>query len=344
VFALVTGSTGFLGSHLVERLRAGGHRVRALARNPNKARVLTHMGAEVVCGDITSHESVVSAVRGVDVIFHAAALVTHWAPWSEFLAATVRGTENLLEAAACADVNRFVHVSTVRVYDDRHCRRQGVVTEDAPLGKRGFRHFGHYARAKVMAEAAVWRYRTRLPISVVRPAWIYGPRDEIIMPSLVRFLRSSDARWPSSTNPCADPIYVTDVADCMIAIALQPAAIGQAYNAAPQTRICVREFLGNLCEALGFQAQNRSVPYAVAVLATQASEWWTYVARHRSAPRYSRAGLAILTQDVRHDPAKAKCELGWRSKVDLRDGIALTAAWLRERYSDLSGARSYDRR
>src|SRR6266511_1401416 len=208
MFALVTGSTGFLGSHLVERLRAAGHRVRALARNPNRARFLEGTGAEVVLGDVTVPASLAPAVEGVDVVFHTAALVTNWAPWPAFLATTVAGTENLLEAAARAAVARFVHVSTIRVYDDRYCRRHGVVREDAPHGKRGFRHFGHYSRAKVLAEAAVWRWASRLPVSVVRPAWIYGPRDESILPPLVRFLRSPGARWPCRTDPCADPIYV----------------------------------------------------------------------------------------------------------------------------------------
>src|SRR5207244_465555 len=102
-----------------------------------------------------------------------------WMPWSSYLATTVQGTENVLAAAARASIQRFVHISSIRVYDDRYCVRNRVVTEDAPHGKRGFRHFGHYAHAKVLAEAAVWRYASRLPITVIRPAWIYGPRDEV---------------------------------------------------------------------------------------------------------------------------------------------------------------------
>jgi nucleoside-diphosphate-sugar epimerase len=237
----------------------------------------------------------------------------------------------MLQAAAQARVQRFVHISTVRVYDDRYCRRHGVVTEDAPHGKWGFRHFGRYARSKVMAEAAVWRWSRQLPVSVIRPAWIYGPRDETILPPLVRFLRDPRARWPSRTDPCADPIYVTDVADCALAAALAPGAVGQAYNAAPERRISVQEFLGALCRGLGFQPPHRSAPYVLAALVARASESWAYLSRRPTAPAMDRAGLAILTQDVRHDPAKAERELAWRSKVDLADGIARTIAWLQNR-------------
>jgi nucleoside-diphosphate-sugar epimerase len=335
VIALVTGSTGFLGSHLVERLRAAGHRVRALARNLNKARILEGTGAEVVVGDVTSPESLESASKGVDVVFHVAALVTNWGPWSDFQKTTVQGTDNLLQAAARAAVTRFVHISTIRVYDDRYCRRRRVVTEEAPQGRWGFRQFGHYARAKVLAEAAVWSWTDRLPVTVIRPAWIYGPREEAILPPLIRFLRSPRARWPCLRDPCADPIYVTDVADCAIASAQHPSAVGQAFNASPQSRISVREFLGALCDSLGVNRPKRAVPYFLASLTARVSEWGAWLVRSRSAPTITRAGLAILTQDIRHDPAKAERFLGWRAKVGLNEGIHNTATWLREHRPEL---------
>lgn len=331
MLALVTGSTGFLGRHLVDRLRAGGDHVRALVRSPEKAGTLAGSGAEVVYGDLTRPESLAAAAAGVDTVFHAAAMVTNWGPWEPFRATTVTGTENLLAAALAAGVTRFVHVSTVRVYDDRYCRRHRVVTEDAPRGERGFRHFGHYAHAKVLAEAAVWRYAPRLPVSVVRPAWIYGPGDESILPPMLQFLRAPGSRWPGRADPCADPIYVTDVADCAIAAARHPAAVGQAYNAAPDREIRLREFLGAVCAELGVVPPRRTVPYAVAAAAAWVSEWVAKARGRRTAPKVSRAGLAIMTQDVRHDPTKAALELGWRSRVSLADGARATAAWLRAR-------------
>src|SRR3990170_2549381 len=97
--ALVTGATGFIGGHIVDRLRAGGHQVRGLARNSQKAARLRDLGVEVVMGDVTDIESLRAAAEGVDTVFHAAARVTDWGPWPEFEATTVRGTENALQAA-----------------------------------------------------------------------------------------------------------------------------------------------------------------------------------------------------------------------------------------------------
>ena len=185
-----------------------------------------------------------------------------------------------------------------------------------------------------MAEALVWRRRDALPVTVLRPAWIYGPRDEAILPPLVEFLRSARARWPSRTDPCADPVYVTDVADCAIAAAAQPAAVGQAYNVAPATRIGVREFLGRLCLALGMRPPTRSAPYWLAATAAYVVEGLARVRGRATAPAINRAGVAILTQDVRHDPAKAERELGWRSSVDLEEGVGRTAEWLTGRGRD----------
>ncbi len=331
MFALVTGATGFLGRQLVGRLRASGHRVRALIHWRQKAVLLDGSGAEVMLADVARPESLAPAMAGVDVVFHAAALVTNWARWKKFENTTVRGTEHVLQAALAAGVQRFVHISTIRVYDDRYCRRHRVVTEDAPRGKWGFRHFGSYARSKVLAEDAVWRYAARLPVSVIRPAWIYGPGDEIILPQLVRFLSSPGACWPSRTDPCADPIYVTDVADCAIAAALHPKAVGQAYNAAPQQWIGLREFLGALSRRSGSRCRGVRCPTPWRRWPAHLSEWFARVTWRRTAPALNRAGLAILTEDVRHDPSKAQRELDWHSQVSLADGVHATAAWLRER-------------
>ncbi len=333
--ALVTGATGFLGSHLVQRLCEQGHTVRALVRDPSKAHVLDGIDAEVVAGDITSCASLHGALRGVDVIFHAAALVKGWAPWSEHQATTVKGTENLLAAAVQAGMRRFLHVSSIRVYDDRYCRRHLVVTEEAPQGKRGFRPFGNYARAKVESEAAVWRNANHLPVTVIRPAWIYGPRDEVILPSLLRYLRDPFAFWPGNADPCADPIYVGDVADCAVAAASHPAAIGQAYNAAPHQHVRVRHFLGAICAALQMKMLDRSIPYPMAKGFAHFWETCWNLSGFRTAPPATRAALAMLTEDVRHDPGKAAREIGWRSKVDLEAGIEVTAKWIRNSHPEL---------
>ncbi len=114
---LVTGSTGFLGSHFIERLLAHGHEVRALARRTSDISHLKRTGAEIIFGDVEDYESLCPAGKGVDVVFHAAGRVTPgWGWWQQFEASIVWGTENMLIASAEAGCCRFLYVSTGGVY------------------------------------------------------------------------------------------------------------------------------------------------------------------------------------------------------------------------------------
>src|SRR5712671_5537206 len=140
--ALVTGGSGFIGGHVVERLLAAGHCVRVLLRDERKGQWLKQQGAELCLGDVTARDSLQQAAVGVDTVFHLAAFVSEWGPWSKFRAITVEGTENMLTAAEVARVPRFLHVSSATVYDDRFARRARVISENAPLGACGDRAYG----------------------------------------------------------------------------------------------------------------------------------------------------------------------------------------------------------
>jgi nucleoside-diphosphate-sugar epimerase len=330
--ALVTGATGFIGGHLVERLCAAGHVVRALARTETKAAFLRDFGAEVVLGDVTDLESLRRAAAGIETVFHLASRVSEWGPWSEFDKATVRGTDNALLAATGAGVRRFIQCSSVAVYDDRYSRRNRLVREDAPHSGYGDRAYGHYSRSKAMAEELAWEFHERgqLQVTALRPALVYGPRDETTMPRLVEYLRGT-AVWIGQANPVVDPIYVTDVADCFIAAAASQRAVGQAYNVAPLEEIGYREFLTTICQSLGIKPPKWTGPYSVVAGLTLVVETAARLARRKNPPTLTRAGLALFAQDRHHDPSKAVRELDWRPQVPLAEGVRRTTDWLTER-------------
>lgn len=187
---------------------------------------------------------------------------------------------------------------------------------------------------RLLAEQLVWGMHATgdLPVSVLRPAWIYGPGDETIIPPLVRFLRGATAHWPCWGDPCVDPIYVTDVAACAVVAAQTAAAAGQAYNVAPEREICLREFLTTLCQALDIAAPRRSLPYALTASVTRLSEWCARLTFRRAAPAFTRAGLAILTEDLHHHSGKAQRDLGWRPTMGLAEGVRRAANWLQQRF------------
>ena len=329
---LVTGGTGFLGGHIVERLRRAGEEVSVLVRNPSKAERLKASGIEIRVGDLTDLDSLRTAVRGVDRVFHSAAHVSEWGSWSKFQSATVNGTINMLTAATEAGVQRFLHVSTATVYEDIHARKLRVISENAPHGNQGDRAYGNYSKAKVLAEQAVWRFHKEegLPITIIRPAWVYGPQDFTILPRLIEHLRGPFSCWIGRRNPVVDPIYVTDVAECAYLAAYSEQALGKAYNVSPDIEIRLREFLTTLCKELEVEAPRWSLPYSIALLATVLCEFWAQLTRSTEPPSLTYAGLATFTVDQHYDPSRAIKELGWQPQVSLAQGAKNTAAWLQD--------------
>lgn len=331
--ALVTGAGGFIGSHLVEALVARGDLVRALVRSARQAERISLAGAQPVLGDVKNVASLRDAVVEVDVVYHLASRVTDWGPWSEFNATTVEGTRHMLAAAAEAKVGRFVHFSTVNVYDDRFARHNRILTEDAPHGPPGDRHFGHYARAKAEAEELVWEFHGRgaVEATVLRPSLVYGPRDESILPRLVDYLRSPLATWIGRGNPTVDPIEVSDVVRCALAAAGSRPAAGRAYNVTPNREIGVRDFYRAVCQALDIRPPRIAIPYALVAAATVAVENGARLLGAKQPPILTWAGLSLFAEDRHYSPARAREELGWEAAVRLDEGMRRYASWLTAR-------------
>ncbi|MBI4729434.1 MAG: diguanylate cyclase [Acidobacteria bacterium] len=223
--ALVTGATGFIGGSVAERLRFEGWDVRALVRPATDATALVALGVEVARGDLGDRESLEAACRQVEVVYHVGALVTDWAPRREFVAVNVEGARALAEAAARAGVSRFVHVSTTDVYGfpDRD-----DLDEDAPMRKRGW----GYPDSKIEGEAAVRAVaaRARMPLTVVRPATVFGPRSKDFVVEMGDLLRSGSLPLVDRGRALAGFGYGPNLAaGIVLAGAVAPAA-GRTYN------------------------------------------------------------------------------------------------------------------
>ena len=253
---LVTGATGLLGSHIVEKLLARGQPVRALVRAGSDTRVLDGWKVERAVGDVTDPASLAAAVRGVHTVYHAAAQVGDWGPWRRFVATTVRGTANMLAAGREAGVQRFLHVSSISSYG--HPDGEGMVLdESAPLGVKLHR-WSYYSRAKVEAEErvrAAWD-RRELPITIVKPSWLYGPRDRSSMPRLIRAIRAGRARIIGDGTNRLNLTYAGNEAEGCILAATSERAIGQTYNLSNDGEITLQEYLNKIAAHLVRQARR----------------------------------------------------------------------------------------
>jgi len=327
---LVTGATGFLGSHIADRLIERGDSVRALVRPTSDSSYLGSRGAELVVGDITDPDSLPAAFGGVEVVYHAAAHVSDWGPWSDFKRATVEGTRNMLRAAANAGVKRFLHVSSDAVYRFDDLARG--VDESTRLEKR-FGPLDYYRRAKTAAERIARRAhdRGRLPVTIVRPALILGERDAAMLPGLIVFLKSSTAAYMGNGRNQLPCVYAGDVADLCIRAATTTEALGETYNAVNEEHVTQRDFFRAAAEISGVDAPRRSVPLRVLYTIAAGMEAAARLRGWSHHPDLTRFAVNLLGLDYVEDNSKARTELGWRAEVSMSEAIRRGVEWARER-------------
>ncbi|MEN6576037.1 MAG: NAD-dependent epimerase/dehydratase family protein [Phycisphaerales bacterium] len=324
---LVTGATGFLGSHLVERLVRDGCRVRVLVRSSSDTTVLDRLDVEKVTGDLTEPSIVERVCRGVEVVYHAAAKVVDWGPWSHFERDIVEATKNLAHAAQRSSVGRFVHISSVSAYE--YFARKGLVYDEAsPLIGR-MRCWDHYGFAKARAERELWDLHDHggLPLTVLRPAWIYGPRDRVIVPHFHRLLSAGAVRILGDGRNLVSTISIASVVDMCLLAAASEQAIGQAYNCSSDGPITQRELLGLWADAFGCPRPTHRVPYPLAFGAAFACECAGHLLRRRTPPPIMRRSVEMLARRPYFPTDKAQKQLGWRPAMSYREGIALAARW-----------------
>jgi len=243
---LVTGASGFLGGRLAEVLAREGEQVTVLARRASDLRHLACLsGIRVVRGSLTDMPSLQEAVREATHVFHCAAASTDWAPEEVYLESNVRGTEALLLALREAPrLQRCIHISTTDVYGYPKipCAETGELV-DVGLP---------YNRTKIAAEKAVWREaRGGLPVTVIRPATIYGPRGKAFVADIAVHLRKGQMAYIDGGRATGGFLYVDNAVDGIIAAARCPAARGEVYNLSDGTGATWREYVSALATGPG---------------------------------------------------------------------------------------------
>jgi nucleoside-diphosphate-sugar epimerase len=318
-----------LGSHIVEKLVAAKEPVRVLVRAGSDTRFLDSLGGLVqkALGDVTDAASVAKAMEGVRTVYHAAARVGDWGPWPQFVAVTVQGTRNMVEAARKAGVKRFLHTSSISAYG--HPDGAGLVLDEtAPLG-RNLHKWSYYSRAKVMAEEFVWDVVRKgdLAITVVRPSWLYGPRDRASMPRLIRAIRSRDAKLIGDGQNRLNLTYAGNEAEGCILAATNEKAVGESYNLSNDGVILQAEYLNKIAECLGEKPVTRKVPYPVAKGAAFLMELFGHALHRKKPPLVTRYAVWLIGRRCFFSCEKARTQLNWQPTVGYDEGIRLSVKW-----------------
>lgn len=326
---LVTGATGFIGGHVVERLARDGRPVRCLARPTSDTTLLARAGAEIVIGDLTSPESLAAATAGCAAVVHCGALVSDWALPREIEATNVDGTRSLLAAVAGASVRRFVHISTTDVYGPG--RGETVDESRVPAADGNW-----YARTKLAAEAEVRRAVAdhRLEAVILRPATVYGPRSTEVVGAIATALRAGTMLLIGGGRADAGLVYVGNVVDAIMLALDHDRAPGATLNVTDELAVTWRRFTGDLAAGLGCRPPRWSLPYGAAY----AIGWMLeggYRALRRSTgltvpPLLSRQAVHVLGTDQRFSSRRLREQLGWEPRTGYEAGLSATLEWLRE--------------
>ncbi len=309
---LVTGADGFIGSHLVERLMDEGHKVKAFVcyNSFNSWGWLDTFpkeklkNIEIFAGDVRDPNGVRTAVKGVDEVYHLAALIA--IPYSyhspdSYVDTNVKGTLNILQAARDSNVKRVLVTSTSEVYGTAM-----YVPIDEKHPKQGQ---SPYSASKIGADAmADSFYRSfNLPVTIVRPFNTFGPRQSAraVIPTIITQLLAGKTEIKlGALHPTRDLLFVKDTANAFVEIAKSEKTIGHEINIATEQEISIQDLAQTIINIINPKAQ-------------------------------------IISDDVRLRPEKSEVErlLGaaqkiksltnWKQTIDLNEGLKQTIEWFR---------------
>ena len=312
---LVTGATGFIGSHLVDALLARGESVRALVRSSSSRRFLP--AVELASADLARGDGIEKALDGMRVVIHAAGVTKALRP-ADYYAGNLRATENLAQAVAGKGI-RLVHVSSLAA--------AGPANASEPLTEDASPHpVSIYGKSKLEAERAV---RHLVPDAViVRPPVVYGPRDVGVLEVLKPLARgwsleiAGGARWFSA-------IYVQDLVEGLTLAACHPAAPGRTYFLSHPQPLSWSQLANTAASLMHRRFRTLRIPTAAARAVGWAGDACSRITRKPgmiSRDKIAEAQCSAWTCD----PTRAARELGLEARTSLEEGLSQTLAWYKE--------------
>jgi 2-alkyl-3-oxoalkanoate reductase len=324
---LVTGAAGFLGSHLTDLLLARGEQPRVLIRPGERITASTRGDVDVRRGDIGDRAVLEAALGGVDSVLHCAARCGPWGPPAEYESTNVRALETLVRAALSAGVRRLVHVSSITVHgNDVH----GAADETAPLREEP----NPYSRSKVAGERLLERMieRDGAPVTIVRPGWIYGPRDGASFARIARMIENGQMMMVGGGENHLPLIYARDAAQGVLLASEAGQAVGRSYLLINDEPVTQRDYVTAIAAELGAPAPTRHIPYWFGMMLGAAAETLGRLTRRRNPPPVMRYGMQLLGGENRFTITRARHELGFTPRVDLAEGVSRSVAWYRATY------------
>ncbi len=319
--SVVTGASGFIGSHLVAALVRRGNPVRAILRPSASQPYGWDDRVEVVRADLADG-LLRPVLEGADTVFHCAAQVRPTADLEEYVRNNVVATRNLLASAGAVPVRRFVHFSSAAVHGEHVDHRDA--DEASPFS---IPPPNPYVATKIEAErvAGEEHRRGRLEVTVLRPGWVWGPGDRNVL-RIARQLRRKVFPLPGSGTNLLHLAYVENVVQGAILAAESPRAAGETFLLHDDAGVTAKQFLGRLGGAIGAHVRFVHIPLGLLLPGAAAVERIARAARVR--PMATRYQVSILARHQGFSIEKARRVLGFRPQVGFDEAITMTSRWV----------------
>jgi len=331
---LVTGGTGFIGSHLVERLLEDGRDVRVLslkrtnlfeAIEEENLKIIKDKGAEIVYGDLRDKKSLRGIADNIDIIFHLGAISRPMnIPSKQYYDVNEKGTKNILEEAIKSRVKKFIHVSTVSVL--------GVSPDGHPLKENEFQEEkADYGLSKRAGEKVALNFykKYKLPVVVLRPCLVYGPR---CMVRLIMFKFVQRGLFPLFNKGMAkmEFVYVDNVIQSILLAEKNNHILGEVFNITDGQSYTIKRVLTTIAQEEGVTPPRINLPYFIGKTIGYLAE---IISKPLGVyPPFSSTAADWMSKSINvYDCSKAKKMLGYKPKVSLREGAKRTIEWYRKK-------------
>ncbi|HYT37507.1 MAG TPA: NAD-dependent epimerase/dehydratase family protein [Ktedonobacteraceae bacterium] len=341
---LITGATGLLGGHLLQELQQRGKQIRALVLPVENAEKLMAQGVEVVRGDVTDASTLAPAVKDREIVIHLSGMMGVDRPRADYRLVNVTGSENLYRAAQAAGVRRFVHTSSHTVYGLGYGR---FLTEKDALRP----DLDPYSSTKAEGDRLIRRLMLNggMETVILRPGTFFGPGDRLHFGRIAQRMKYGKGVIIGRGDNALPFCYVTDVVQGFLLAAYHEKAPGNVYNISNDHPLTQQEIFNAVADDVDGKRPTRHLPYPPIYYGSIVAEKIAKITHTK--PIVTPLGVMMFGTDNRHSVEKARSELGYEPKVEIREGIRLAASWFNaggmdqplvtqaSQYAPLTGAR-----
>ena len=291
-------------------------------RPSSRQGLLRELGVELIEGDLTDDATLKRAAKGVQAIVHVAAKVGEWGPLEEYRRVNVEGLKQLF-AACPQSLERFVLISSLGVYPARD--HEGT-DETCPLPER---HIDGYTQSKAEADriAIEHQRKTGLPLVILRPGFVYGPRDRTVLPRILKNLKRRMVTYFASPQKKLNQVYVGNIAEAVVLALNNPKAVGGVFNIRDEELVTKEHFFNTVADLVELPRPTRRVPMAIGKAVCAASEGAGKLFGFE--PTLTSAKIKFMGYNLDYSIDRAKRELGYAPKTAFDEGMRKAIDWLK---------------